>query len=154
MNQQRRMFLQSCGRLGLYALAVGAGMRAIPAIAEETRPAFESRTLDDVYKALGVSGVKESADIAFKAPDIAENGAVVPLEIESKLPNTRSISILVEKNPHVLSASFSIPDGTEPFVATRVKVAESSNVHAVVVTDAGAFYTKKLVKVTLGGCGG
>ena len=70
------------------------------------------------------------------------------------MPKTRSILLLVEKNPHVMSASFQFPEGTDPYVATRVKVAESSVIHAVVTTDDGAFYTTRLVKVTLGGCGG
>jgi sulfur-oxidizing protein SoxY len=118
------------------------------------REAFDGRTLDEVVKALGGSGAKPSADIRFKAPDIAENGAVVPVEVESPLPGTQAIAIVVEKNPHVLSANFEIPSGTEPFVATRVKVAETSNMYALVKTDAGYFYAQKLVKVTLGGCGG
>jgi sulfur-oxidizing protein SoxY len=154
MQPSRRAFLQIAGSAGLSALAFIAG--ALPRLvrAADPRPVFEATTMPAALKALGLSDPKESTEIAFKAPDIAENGAVVPVEIESKLPNTRSIAILVEKNPHVMSAEFAIPEGTEPFVATRVKVAESSLIHAVVKTDAGAFYTTKLVKVTLGGCGG
>lgn len=148
--RDRRKFLAKLIALSVAPLAWYT--RAVPA--NDERAPFMAESLAEAYKAMGVSGPQESADIAFKAPDIAENGAVVPVEVESKLANTRSITILVEKNPHVLSAEFAIPDGTEPYVATRVKVAESSNIHAVVKTDAGVFYTSKLVKVTLGGCGG
>lgn len=153
-TSDRRSFLHVTSSVGLYALMAASGLRPALSWATETRPAFESRTLEDVFKALGIGQPQQSTDITLKAPDIAENGAVVPVEVESRLPGTRSIVIVVEKNPHVLSADFSIPEGTEPFIATRVKVAESSNVHAVVKTDAGAFYATKLVKVTLGGCGG
>ncbi len=154
MNLHRRALLRAGMGAGAYVLAATAGWLPRVVRAADARPAFESRSLEDVVKALGGSAAKQSTDIAFKAPDIAENGAVVPVEVESKLPNTRSIAIVVEKNPHVLSAEFTIPEGTEPFVATRVKVAETCNVHALVKTDAGFFYTSKLVKVTLGGCGG
>jgi sulfur-oxidizing protein SoxY len=79
---------------------------------------------------------------------------VVPVVIQSKLPGTRMIAIVSEKNPHALSAAFHFPEGTEPYVMTRVKIAETSHLRALVQTDKGFFYTEKLVKVTLGGCGG
>ena len=155
MTLSRRTFLQRLARAGLAAAATGSALISRLAFAAaEARPAFTATALEDAFKALGVGTPKASSDIVFKAPDIAENGAAVPVEIESKLPGTRSIAILVEKNPHVMSASFTFPEGTEPFVATRVKVAESSLIHAVVITDAGSFSAARLVKVTLGGCGG
>lgn len=153
MQQNRRRFLIRSSEAGLALWALTRGV--IPAaLAADTRPVFEATALAEALKVLGAEGATVSSEIAFKAPDIAENGAVVPVEIESRLPGTRSIAILVEKNPHVMSAAFDIPEGTEPYVATRVKVAESSNVHAVVKTDAGVFLATRLVKVTLGGCGG
>ena len=90
----------------------------------------------------------------MKAPDIAENGAVVPVNIESKIPGTESIALLIEKNPSPLAASFDIPAGTELSVTTRVKMAETSNVYALVKANGKYFVAKKEVKVTLGGCGG
>jgi sulfur-oxidizing protein SoxY len=87
-------------------------------------------------------------------PDIAENGAVVPFTIQSKVPKTESIAILVEKNPSILAASFNIPEGTEPWVNTRVKMGQTSNVIALVKADGKYYYASKEVKVTLGGCGG
>jgi sulfur-oxidizing protein SoxY len=152
--QTRRSFLQLAAGAGLSAGMLAAGWLPRAALAADSRPVFDTTAIADALAALGAKDAKPSTEIAFKAPDIAENGAVVPLEIESKLPNTRAIAILVEKNPHVMTAQFKFPEGTDPYVSTRVKVAESSVIHAVVTTDAGAFYTTKTVKVTLGGCGG
>lgn len=150
----RRQFLTQLGRAGLAALTLASGLAARFALAAESRPAFAAEGLADALKALGMANPAKSDAISFKAPDIAENGAAVPVEVESTLPGTREIVLLVEKNPHVMSAVFRFPEGTDAYVSTRVKVAESSLIHAVVKTDAGVFYTARLVKVTLGGCGG
>ena len=85
---------------------------------------------------------------------IAENGAVVPLAIVSAIPGTESIAILVEKNPNVLAAMFTLPEGTLPEIQARVKMAETCNVYALVRAGGRNFYTAKEIKVTLGGCGG
>ena len=154
MSLARRRFRVQLGRTGLAALTLARGLVPRLTRAAEERPAFAAEGLADALKALGIDQPAQSDAIIFKAPDIAENGAAVPVEVESTLPGTREILLLVEKNPHVMSASFSFPEGTDAYVATRVKVAESSMIHAVVKTDAGAFYTARLVKVTLGGCGG
>lgn len=138
-------------------LAASAGLfRTGGAFAQEwNKSAFEVKNLNDVVKAMGGSTATESKDISFvNAPDIAENGAVVPVGATSKIPKTESISILVEKNPNALSASFTIPDGTEPTITTRVKMGQTSNVYALVKADGKFFYAVKEVKVTLGGCGG
>ena len=93
-------------------------------------------------------------DILFRAPDIAENGAVVPIDISSNIPNTTSIAVLVEKNPNALSAYFDFTSGALPDVSLRLKLAQTSMVKVVVKAD-GKFYTvQKEVKVTVGGCGG
>lgn len=154
MQATRRRVLKLGGGVAITALC-GLGALYVPlARAAESRPAFLATGLADALKALGVADAKASNDIAIKAPDIAENGAVVPIEVESKIAGTRIIAVLVEKNPHVMSAEFTIPEGTEPFVGMRAKVAESSNIHVVVKTDNGTFTASRLVKVTLGGCGG
>jgi sulfur-oxidizing protein SoxY len=153
MNVSRRIFLKAGGSLGAVLLLAGWPRWASADEAWNAK-AFAGKSLDDVVKALGGNAAQPSADVMLTAPDIAENGAVVPVEIESKLLNTRSISILVEKNPNALSADFSIPAGTDPYISTRVKMAETSNLYALVQTDQGFFYAKKEVKVTLGGCGG
>ena len=118
------------------------------------KAAFETKSLNDAVKAMGGGAATESKDIVITSPDIAENGAVVPFTISSKLPKTEQLALLVEKNPNILAASFSIPDGTEPSVNTRVKMGQTSNVIALVKADGKFYYTTKEVKVTLGGCGG
>ena len=154
----RREALKTSGGSMALAIVASAGLlSSTSAAAAETwnKSAFEVKTLNEVVKAMGGTAATESKDITFvNAPDIAENGAVVPVGATSKLPKTESISILVEKNPNALSASFMIPEGTEPTVSTRVKMSQTSNVYALVKADGKYFYAVKEVKVTLGGCGG
>jgi len=154
MNPTRRKFLRTGG--GALALAVAGGLaRPQYAFAQQwNKTAFETKTFADTLKALGGAGSTENARIQITAPDIAENGAVVPITVESALAKTQSVSILVEKNPNALSASFDIPEGTDPFVTIRVKMAETSNVYALVKADGRYFHAVKEIKVTLGGCGG
>ena len=155
MNVHRREFVRSASVLGLM---VSAGLlSARQARAQQqawNKAAFEAKSLDDTVKALGGSSSAQSADITITAPDIAENGAVVPVGVTSKIPNTQSVYILVEKNPNALAAGFGIPAGTEANVATRIKMGQTSNVHAVVKADNKFYVATKEVKVTLGGCGG
>lgn len=114
---------------------------------------FEAKTLDDALAAVGGKPV-DSKDITLTSPDIAENGAVVPLTVATTIPKAEAIYILVEKNPFPLAASFTIPDGTDPFIVARVKMGETSRVVAVVKADGKLYSTAKETKVTLGGCGG
>jgi sulfur-oxidizing protein SoxY len=117
------------------------------------KAAFDAKALAEALKGLGVIAPQDSDKIAFKAPEIAENGAIVPLEITSGIPGTVAIYILVDKNPQPLAAIFEFVDGTEAFVATRIKMAESSKVR-IVAKAGGKFYaTTQEVKVTIGGCG-
>ena len=156
MNHRRRKALKSGASMGVFGALVAAGIiRPGDALAEDWKTAFETRSLADTVKALGGSAAAvDSKDITITAPDIAENGAVVPVAVSSAIPKTESISILVEKNPNILAASFMIPAGTDPSIGTRVKMGQTSNVYALVKAD-GKFYTAgKEIKVTLGGCGG
>jgi len=156
MNDGRRRVLKSTGGAAVLGLAMAAGVfRPGAAQAEWNKAAFEVKTLNDAVKAMGGAPPTESKDITITSPDIAENGAVVPFTITSKIPNTESIAVLVEKNPSILAAKFDFPPGTDPWVNTRVKMGQTSNVFAVVKTSDGKFYyAPKEVKVTLGGCGG
>jgi sulfur-oxidizing protein SoxY len=156
MQRTRREFLQAGSGAGVLALAAAAGLvRPGDALAQQwNKAAFETKGLADTVKALGGSGSTESARIQITAPDIAENGAVVPITVDSGIARTQAIAILIEKNPNTLSANFDIPDGTDPFVTTRVKMAETSNVYALVKADGKYFHAVKEIKVTLGGCGG
>ncbi len=156
MNADRRKVLQNTGGLAVMGLAASAGLfgPATAAADEWNKAAFSTKNLADTVKALGGSGATESKDVVITSPDIAENGAVVPFTISSRLPKTESIALLVEKNPAALAANFSIPDGTEAGVTTRVKMGQTSKVIALVKADGKFYYTAKEVKVTLGGCGG
>lgn len=155
MTETRRDFVKLTGIFGL--LAAAGLLTDEQALAQQqswNKAAFESKSLGDAVKALGGTAAAPSGDITITAPDIAENGAVVPVGVTSKIPNTQAVYILVEKNPNVLAAGFTVPAGTEPSVTTRVKMGQSSNVHAVVKADGKFYVATKEVKVTLGGCGG
>lgn len=157
MNDGRRKMLKGTGGAAVMGLAVAAGLfKPGSAWAQSAwnKAAFETKSLNDTVKAMGGATATESKDVVIVSPDIAENGAVVPFTISSRLPKTESIALLVEKNPNVLAANFAIPDGTEPGVQTRVKMGQTSNVIALVKADGKFYYTSKEVKVTLGGCGG
>ena len=152
----RRTALRGAGAGTLLAAAMAAGLlRPSDALADRNKSAFESKTLSDALKNLKVASPVETKDIAITAPDIAENSAVVRIEIQSNVPGTKSIAVLIEKNPFPYAGSFDIPQGTLPFVLLHVKMGESSNVRVVVAAADGKFYTAaKEVKVTIGGCGG
>ena len=155
MDQSRRVVLKSGASIGTLAALVAVGLiTPEDVLAQDWKAAFETKSLLDTVKALGGTAAVESKDITITAPDIAENGAVVPVAVASAIPRTESISILVEKNPNMLAASFMIPAGTDPNVGTRVKMGQTSNVLALVKADGKYFVTSKEVKVTLGGCGG
>jgi sulfur-oxidizing protein SoxY len=117
--------------------------------------AFEAKSVAEALKALGVGAPVESKDVTITGPDIAENGAVVPLAVSTALPNAKRLLLMVEKNPSALVAMFNITPEIEASFATRSKMGQSSDVYAVAITaDGKAFFAKKEVKVTLGGCGG
>ena len=157
MQKTRREVLKSGGGMTLLALLAAAGwLKPGDAAAQAwNKGAFEAKSLDEAMKAFGGGAPAQSKDIAFvSTPDIAENGAVVPISVTSAIPKTESIAILVEKNPNMLAASFDIPPGTDPSIGTRVKMGQSSNVYALVKADGKYFVASKEIKVTLGGCGG
>jgi sulfur-oxidizing protein SoxY len=117
--------------------------------------AFEAKNMAELVKALGASAPVESKDVSVTGPDIAENGAVVPVGASSTLPGVKRLLILVEKNPSVMAAMFELSDAIGTNVSTRVKMGQSSNVYAVaMMADGKMLFAQKEVKVTLGGCGG
>jgi sulfur-oxidizing protein SoxY len=159
MDARRREVLKTGGGVSLLSLVAAAGWlkpgEALAQGAAWNTAAFETHSLDDTVKAFGGSAPAQSKDIAFvSTPDIAENGAVVPVGVSSSIPKTESIAILVEKNPNMLAATFDIPAGTDPAVSTRIKMGQSSNVYALVKADGKYYVASKEIKVTLGGCGG
>jgi len=150
MNQQRRSLVKYSAVFGLMA---SAGLISTAQAQEWNKAAFEGKTLDDVFKILGAGSPDKSSAVTLNAPDIAENGAVVPVGINTTL-KADQMAILVEKNPSALAAQFFVPAGTEPFVTTRIKMGQTSNVYGLVKADGKWLMTVKEVKVTLGGCGG
>ena len=150
--QTRRETLKQTALLA--SLLAGTGLFPQYAFAY-SKQAFEAKTLADVAKALGAGAPTESKDVTVGGPDIAENGAVVPLTASTSLAGVKSMLILVEKNPAALVAKFNVMDGVEANFSTRAKMGQSSDVYAVaVMNDGKVLFAKKEVKVTLGGCGG
>jgi sulfur-oxidizing protein SoxY len=155
MNEGRRKALQQTAALSTLAALTAIGLiRPGAALAQDWKAAFEAKSIPDTIRALGGTTTADTKDITVTAPDIAENGAVVPVAVTSAIPKTESIAILIEKNPNVLAASFDIPAGTDPSVGTRVKMGQTSNVYAGVMADGKYYMAGKEIKVTLGGCGG
>jgi sulfur-oxidizing protein SoxY len=151
MQTRRDTLQQSMAVAGLLA---AAGFLPRDAFAFN-KTAFEAKSIADAAKAFGGGAPAESKDVTLTAPDIAENGAVVPMAVASTLPNLKHLLVLVEKNPNALVAMFNVSDAVEPSFATRAKMGQTSDVYAVAITNDGkALYAKKEVKVTLGGCGG
>jgi len=149
----RRQLLSQSAKLAVLLAATGLFPRF--AFAAWNKAAFDAKNVPDALKAYGAGAPVESKDVMLTAPDIAENGAVVPFTIATKLPNVKHLLLLVEKNPSALIAKFDVSDAVEPSFVTRAKMGQSSDVYAVAVTaDGKAFFAKKEVKVTLGGCGG
>jgi sulfur-oxidizing protein SoxY len=153
------MYMQT-RRKTLKQSAVVAGLLATTGLFPQyafafNKEAFEAKNLADALKALGAGAPVASQDVVIGGPDIAENGAVVPLTASTTLPGVKQILILVEKNPSALIALFNVTDSVEASFATRAKMGQSSDVYAVaVMADGKTFFAKKEVKITLGGCGG
>ena len=125
------------------------------ALAAFNKSAFEAKSLADAFKALGLAAPVASPALTLQAPDIAENGAVVPIGATTTLTGVKQILFLVEKNPTPLVAVFNLSDSVDAAILTRTKMGQSSDVYAVaVMNDGKVLFAKKEVKVTLGGCGG
>jgi sulfur-oxidizing protein SoxY len=152
MQNRREMMARSATVASLLA---AAGFLPTAAQAAWPQTAFEAKTLADAVKALGGGAPAESKDVAITGPDIAENGAVVPVGCATTLPGVKRLLLLVEKNPNVLAAVFDVTDAIEANINTRTKMGQSSNVFAVAMMgDGKVLYAAKEIKVTLGGCGG
>ncbi|MCU0973431.1 MAG: thiosulfate oxidation carrier protein SoxY [Burkholderiales bacterium] len=152
MNTLRRSFIRATGRLAL-ALAAGLLVPLRALAGAWNQPGFDAKTLADALKSIGATTAVNSPDILVKAPEIAENGAIVPIEVVSTIPNTRFIAILAEKNPFPLIGTFDLRDGAEGFVSTRVKLGQTSLVRVIVKTNDTVYSAAREVKVTIGGCG-
>ncbi len=152
MTTRRQMMTTSAQ---VAALMAGAGLLPTAAQAAWPQAAFDAKNMADAAKTFGGSAPVESKDVTITGPDIAENGAVVPVGCSSTLPGVKRLMILVEKNPSVLAAAFDVTDSVDAAFNTRVKMGQSSNVYAVaMMADGKVLYAGKEIKVTLGGCGG
>ena len=155
MKHPRRNFLRFAGGAGAILIAAATGLlkTASAWAAPWNKTAFDAKAVAETLKGLGVSNPIDSKDITITAPDIAENGAIVPVAVTSRIPNTQSIAIVAEKNPFPLAASFDLLPGSDSYVSTRLKMGQTSDIRAIVKAD-GKFYSAvKEVKVTVGGCG-
>ena len=152
MNSRREILARSAA----VVTAMGAaGLLPQAAQAAWSQAAFDTKTLADVVKALGGAAPVESKDVTLTGPDIAENGAVVPVVCGSSLPGVKRLALLVEKNPSILAAVFDVSDAVDANFSTRVKMGQSSNVYALaMMADGKVLFAQKEIKVTLGGCGG
>ena len=153
----RRLVLKGCGVIALAGLGI-LRFGAMPAFAAANdkwpEEAFKQKAEADAIKALYGKTAEPSDKVKLDAPEIAENGAVVPVSVTTTLTDVTSISFLVADNPSALAASYIIPAGTMPAVANRIKMAKTSNVIVVVEAGGKLYSTTKEVKVTVGGCGG
>lgn len=147
----RRLLVQALGCTGLIGFMGVARAATAPGWPED---AFKQKTKDDAIKTLYGKTVEASDKITLDVPEIAENGAVVPVGISTSLPNVTSMTILVPENPFTIAASYKISEGTVPSIGCRLKMAKTSDVIGVVESDGKLFMASKQVKVTLGGCGG
>jgi len=155
MNNQRRTVLKSGSGAALLGMLAAAGIITPGmALANWNKAAFDAKSMADTLKALGAGAPADSKDVQVTGPDIAENGAVVPVGVATSLPNVSMVAILVEKNPNALAATFTLPADTEANVQTRIKMGQTSNIYALVKSGDKFFMATKEIKVTLGGCGG
>lgn len=156
MNKRREVLQRSAA---VASLMMAAGVWPTMAQAQDAaawpKAAFDAKNMADLAKSLGIAAPTESKDVTLTAPDIAENGAVVPLGAATTLAGAKRLMILVEKNPNVLTSLFDLTDSVDASISTRAKMGQSSNVYAVaVMADGKSMFAMKEVKVTLGGCGG
>ena len=146
MNRTRRTIT------GLFLLLLAKPFAALAA--SWNKDAFGAKTTADALKSLGAVGAAPSKDILIEAPQIAENGAVVPIEVSSNIPGTSALVVLIEKNPFPLAGRFEFKEGALPFVKLNVKMGETSDVRVLAEAGGRHYVATREIKVTIGGCGG
>ena len=153
MDQPRRGLLKTAGAMA--ALLAAGVLKPMAALAANwNKEAFSAKKAEEAMSSIGAPQAQPSDAILIEAPEIAENGAVVPIQVTSKLPGTTSLAVLVEKNPYPLVAKFDFTDDALPFVRVNAKMGATSNVRVVAMAGGKHYTAVKEVKVTLGGCGG
>ena len=151
---KRRAFLKNTLAVTATGAALGTGLVSSNAIAAEDVNPFKATSFEDALKAAGITEHEESDKITVKAPDLAENAAVVPVEVRSSLEGISEVRVFIVNNPTPHAASFTLGEGAEALVKCRFKMGKSSDVVGVVKIGDKYFSAKKAVKVTKGGCGG
>ena len=156
MNIKRRVFLKGSLAAGTVGVAVGAGLLTPQAVvAAWNEKAFKAESVDDALAAaMGEASNTASDAIKIKAPEIAENGAVVPVSVSTDMADVESIALLAEGNNTPLIATFMLGEGAIADVSTRIKMGKTSDVIAIVKSGGKLHSARKSVKVTIGGCGG
>ncbi len=156
MDSKRRTFLKGTLAVGAVGVAVGAGLLAPRRVlAAWPKSAFEAKSVQDALKAVvGTDLTEASGKVKVKAPDIAENGAVVPVTVTASIDGVEAMAILAEKNPQPLTSSYELSPVALGFVSTRIKMGKTSDVIAVAKAGGKVYSARKEVKVTIGGCGG
>lgn len=152
MDSSRRHALKAGVGLGVFGLLATLGLLPKSAWAGVDRKVFEAKSLKEAFQAMGGLAPADSNLVSLDVPETAENGAMVPVTVESRFPRTEQIAILVEKNPTALVENLTIAEGTEGYISTRIKMAQTSSVIALVKADGKFYKAVKEVKVTAGGC--
>lgn len=154
MNNTRRNVLKGAGAAGAVTVAMAAGLLKPGAVfaADWNKAAFDAKDLNAALAGIGGGGAAASGDVVVKAPDIAENGAVVPVTVETTLEGATSISLVASGNMMPLVASFELGEGALPFISTRIKMGKTANLIALVKAGDKVYSASKEVKVTVGGC--
>jgi sulfur-oxidizing protein SoxY len=153
---KRRTFLKGSLAAGVTGAAIGGGLLA-PNMAfadDAAADPFAATSMDDALKALGISGAEDSDIVTVTAPDLAENAAVVPIEVATSIEGAEEIIVMISNNPTVYAAKFTLGEGIDPAVKCRFKVGKTGDVVAIVKAGDKYYTAKKAVKVTKGGCGG
>src|SRR5262245_59832264 len=155
MNRLRRRLLRAVLIGSAVGTALAAGLLApLRGLAGEwAKAAFDATNVDLAMSEAGIVSPAQSDGIVIKAPEIAENGAQVPIEVQSTIPGTHVIYIIVDRNPQPMAGSFELLSGAEPFISTRIKMGETSNLRVVVEAGGKYFMAAREIKVTIGGCG-
>lgn len=152
MDRQRREMLRTGAGMGVWALLVGAGLVEPAWAASRDEAAFAATSLEAALAALGAQDARASDAIRIVAPDVAEDGRTVALTVSSAVPATEQIVIVIEENPYKVAASFRLSGAMKPEIQTRVKMARTTRVHALVKAEGRIFAAHRDVKVTVGGC--
>lgn len=153
MDGRRRTFVTRASA-ALAAAAVATFAAPLRALAAWNKEAFGAKSAAEALKGIGAPDAAPSKDLVLDAPEIAENGSVVPIEITSNIPGTKSIAVLVDKNPFPLVAKFDFLDDAVPFVKLNVKMGETSDVRVIAEAGGKHYVATRQIKVTIGGCGG